>query len=145
MASRQTVDHIISHEISFPSLPNLPFFMHVKICTPICHFNWLKSSNGEQNAGHLLALLALAQSVSAFSATQNNFWPLFLSIFSFLFFSFLQFTTWSSRPCFLLACNVTAAVWHSIQWRCAELSQKDHATQLIWLLLMYITHPRVQI
>lgn len=89
MASRQTADRIISRDISFLSLPNPPFFMHVKICTPICHFNWLKSSNGEQDADRLLALLDSAQSISAFfSATQNSFWPLFLPIFSFFFFFF---------------------------------------------------------
>lgn len=89
MASRHTVDRIISHDISFLSLHNLPFFMHVKICTPICHFNWLKSSNGEQNADRLLALLTSAQSVSAFSATQSSFWPLFLPIYFFPFFFIL--------------------------------------------------------
>lgn len=81
MASWLNVDRIISHDISFLSLPNLLFFMHVKICTPICHFNWLKSSNGEQNADHLLALLALTQSVSALSDTQNSIRPLLLAIY----------------------------------------------------------------
>lgn len=88
MASRQNADHIISRDISFPSLHNLPFFMRVKICTPICHFNWLNNSNGEQKADCLLALQDSAQSVATFSGTQNRSRPLFLHIFPFILFFF---------------------------------------------------------
>lgn len=48
MASWQTVDHIISRSI-FPLLI-CHSVMHIKICTLLCHFNWLKSSNRQQNA-----------------------------------------------------------------------------------------------
>lgn len=106
MASRQTVDRVISHDISFLSLPNLPFFMHVKICTPICHFNWLKSSNREQNAERLLALLASAQSVSAFSATQKQL-SAFISLHFVLsfFFSLLLRVTEHAFSSVMMLCR----------------------------------------
>lgn len=92
MASRLNADRIISRDISFLSLPNLPFFMHVKICTPICHFNWLKSSNGKQNADRLLARLAMAQSVTTVSRNTKQRLAFISPHFHFFFIFFFFFS-----------------------------------------------------
>lgn len=98
--------------------------MHIKICTLLCHFNWLKSLNRQQKCPDL------PQPPS--TTTTSRSWPRLKALAIFchakhifrLARYFLPFI--SSNLCLQLravehislACNVTVALWRSVEWRC---------------------------